>query len=556
MDSEGAVRVSSPPPGQCSLHFARTAEKGKIYSNPRAPPKKTDEEGGGGRGKTRKTPSSAPARVASRACALDSPPPCARAGPIIGAPTSAPISLPPLLPLSFVPLPSSSFLKAGVPLQNLSPLSLSVASAPAKPSPAKSKAPPSLSPPGPCLRLLAPVFPLMAESIDDGEFWLPPQFLSDADADDDDDLLVFPERRCPAPGGSAASFAAAGSTHVAPAPAPAPVALPYLERARGVVLSPDLGSPVESVVGSTEEWSDVEERIADLTRKVARSTLEDDFEYSKGLFWSGSPKSTLCGLRSGRGCGQGSSLGSPNGPSQPASPPGTLNLLREAAGRVAHLRINDEELYALNGFAKYHKYDVAPPYSYPSISQPQPFQASAPFRHVPTMAQAPFQVVRNSDFAGVVGNGRFGAATAWPTLQQAHRQSELRSHHLHGSGRRAVFLGSAGLKRESAGTGVFLPRRAVPEPEPRKKTGSTVLIPAKVVQALNLNLDDTGSQHQLQSRLNVCFAPESDGAWRYRSNRPHHVQQRGNHHAHHHHHNNRRPPATSHEIRLPQEWTY
>lgn len=99
----------------------------------------------------------------------------------------------------------------------------------------------------------------------------------------------------------------------------------------------------------------------------------------QGLFLSGSPKSTLCGLRSGRGCGQGSSLGSPNGPSQPASPPGTLNLLREAAGRVAHLRINDEELYALNGFAKYHKYDVAPPpCSYPSISQPQPFQASTP----------------------------------------------------------------------------------------------------------------------------------------------------------------------------------
>ncbi|XP_030445756.1 uncharacterized protein LOC115668441 [Syzygium oleosum] len=391
----------------------------------------------------------------------------------------------------------------------------------------------------------------MAESIDDGEFWLPPQFLSDADADDDDDLLVFPERRCPAPGGGS-SAAAAAATHAASASASA---LPYFERARGVVLSPDLGSPVESVVGSTEEWSDVEERIADLTRKVAQSTLEDDFEYSKGFFLSGSPKSTLCGLRSGCGCGQGSSRGSPNGPSQPASPPGTLNLLREAAGRVAHLGINDEELYALNSFAKYHKYDVAP-YSYPSISQHQPFQAATPFRHVTTMAQAPFQGVRNSDFAGVVGNGRFAAAAAWPTLQQAHRQqSELRSHHLHGSGRRAVFLGSAGLKRESAGTGVFLPRRAVSEPEHRKKTGSTVLIPAKVVQALNLNLDDTGSQPQLQSRLNVCFAPESDGAWRYRSNRPHHVQQRGNHHTHHHHHN-RRPPAMSHEIRLPQEWTY
>ncbi|XP_030532005.1 uncharacterized protein LOC115742055 [Rhodamnia argentea] len=373
----------------------------------------------------------------------------------------------------------------------------------------------------------------MAESIDDGEFWLPPQFLSDAD-----ELLVFPERRFPGPSWGAAAAHASAAT-----------AFPSFELAGGLGRSPDLGSPVESVEGSTEDWSDEGEHIADLTRKVAQSTLEDDFEYSKGLFLSGSPKSTLCGLRSGCGCGQGSSRGSPNGPSQPASSPGTLNLLREAAGRVAHLGISDEELYGLNRFAKFHEYDVAL-YSYPSISQPQPFQAPTPFRYVKTMGQTPCQGVRNNESAGV-GNGRFvgAAATAWPTVQQAHRQSELRGHHVHGSSRRAVFLGSAGLKRESAGTGVFLPRRAVPEPEPRKK-GSTVLIPPKVVQALNLNLADTGSQPQLQSRLNVCFAPESDGAWRYRSNRPH-VQQRGHHQQPH-----RRPAAMSHEIRLPQEWTY
>lgn len=295
----------------------------------------------------------------------------------------------------------------------------------------------------------------MAESIDDGEFWLPPQFLSDAD-----DLLVFPERRFPDPRSGAAA------THAAAA-----LVFPSFELARGLGRSPDLGSPVESVVGSTEDWSDEEGHIADLTRKVAQSTLEDEFEYSKGLFLSGSPKSTLCGLRSGCGCGQRSSRGSPEGPSQPGSPPGTLNLLREAAGRVAHLGINDEELYGHNRFPKLHKYDVAP-YTYPSFSQPQPFQAAAAFQHVKTMGQTPFQGVRSNDIAGV-GNGRFVgvAATPWPTLQQARRQSELGGHHVHGSGRRAVFPGSAGLKRESAGTGVFLPRRAAPEPELRKKIG-------------------------------------------------------------------------------------
>lgn len=60
---------------------------------------------------------------------------------------------------------------------------------------------------------------------------------------------------------------------------------------------------------------------------------------------------------------------------------------------------------------------------------------------------------------------------------------------------RAVFLTPSGPKRERNGTGVFLPRPAGAPAEPKKKTGcSTVLVPARVVQALNLNLDDLGAQ--------------------------------------------------------------
>ncbi|VAH19790.1 unnamed protein product [Triticum turgidum subsp. durum] len=45
------------------------------------------------------------------------------------------------------------------------------------------------------------------------------------------------------------------------------------------------------------------------------------------------------------------------------------------------------------------------------------------------------------------------------------------------------------------GTGVFLPRPAGAPAEARKKSGcSTVLVPARVVHALNLNLDDLGAQ--------------------------------------------------------------
>lgn len=64
---------------------------------------------------------------------------------------------------------------------------------------------------------------------------------------------------------------------------------------------------------------------------------------------------------------------------------------------------------------------------------------------------------------------------------------------------RAVFLTPPGAKRERNGTGVFLPRPAgAPAAEPKRRTAgacsSTVLVPARVVQALNLRLEDLGAQ--------------------------------------------------------------
>lgn len=56
---------------------------------------------------------------------------------------------------------------------------------------------------------------------------------------------------------------------------------------------------------------------------------------------SGSPQSTLCG------CRQGSSNGSPNGPSQVSNPAATWDLLYAAAGEVARMRTS-EEMQSLN----------------------------------------------------------------------------------------------------------------------------------------------------------------------------------------------------------------
>lgn len=62
---------------------------------------------------------------------------------------------------------------------------------------------------------------------------------------------------------------------------------------------------------------------------------------------------------------------------------------------------------------------------------------------------------------------------------------------VNGSGMRAVFLGTPGA-RELGGTGVFLPRRLGSGHDTKRKPAcSTVLLPSRIVQALNLNVEDT-----------------------------------------------------------------
>lgn len=89
----------------------------------------------------------------------------------------------------------------------------------------------------------------MAESLDDGEFWLPPEFLTDNDIameknerDSESTKTLFPFEF---------SYGGFGS-------------------------SSDLSSPVESVVGSSETESDEEDYLSGLTRQMTRSTLLDD----------------------------------------------------------------------------------------------------------------------------------------------------------------------------------------------------------------------------------------------------------------------------------------
>ncbi|XP_059667879.1 uncharacterized protein LOC132313214 isoform X2 [Cornus florida] len=427
----------------------------------------------------------------------------------------------------------------------------------------------------------------MAEDLDDGEFWLPPQILTDEDilmdysnthnlnksinGDKTDSGFCFPLDFSYGFGSSATPYS-------------------------------DLSSPVESVVGSTETESDEEDFITGLTRKMAHSTLLDELwktdtslgcENQKTWPMSGSPQSTLCGVIGGCGCKKcstRSSRGSPNCASQLSSPPpssaamsmneAAYDLLYAAAGKVARLRMIEERIgcYENRGI-------LAPPRRTCPVSAPLKKANPNPNPNTgfhsnsnPSLSyqQLQFEQLRQQQMmkqqqgsvgwgqskgtwqnqVGVVQNRapRNGSArplglssSAWPTLQQSQQQQHPQPQAQPGSGMRAVFLGNHGAKRECAGTGVFLPRRIGTPTETRKKPAcSTVLLPDRVVQALNLKLDTMDAQSQFQSRYNRSLSPEYDAAVKYRNNVLMAQELR----------NVRPQPAVHHEVRLPQEWTY
>ncbi|RDX96156.1 hypothetical protein CR513_21213, partial [Mucuna pruriens] len=334
----------------------------------------------------------------------------------------------------------------------------------------------------------------MADNLDDGEFWLPYQFLVDDDGDDtsfDNNL--------------AASNAKNDQT-----------LFPYLSSA-------------------SETESDEEEHIAGLTRRVALELDLNSVETKpKGVVVSGSPQSTLSAFGS-------SGKGSPNGSVLSAN--STWDLLRAAAGKVERIQLSEDELYGYSYVRNAAKPSPAGLGFYPRPQPPQPslsqqqlqvkqFQMLRQQQHQRGMV--PYSGRNNNVRAGNVGL----SASAWSPLQ-------------HASGMRAVFLGNPSGKRESAGTGVFLPRCVDTRTESSKKPAcSTVLIPDRVVHAMNLNAKGGHLQRQHQPRLN---GGNGKAVSRFRNNNNNYY---GNSHQKR---NSARPQQTQvvkEEIQLPQEWTY
>lgn len=152
------------------------------------------------------------------------------------------------------------------------------------------------------------------------------------------------------------------------------------------------------------------------------------------------------------------------------------------------------------------------------------------------------------DYSKVHGNVR----NCYQKQQQTHPRfsSELQSqspkstsrpsyerpkHATGGPGMQAIFIGSG--QRSCGGTGVFLPEKAGSKPT-KKPACAPVLLPARVIEALNLKVDELGLQ----------ITPPNQGVL---SKRNKSTKKK----------NNRkdaqyRPSSSSQDIFLPKEWTY
>ncbi|KAL0867204.1 hypothetical protein Bca101_046322 [Brassica carinata] len=267
--------------------------------------------------------------------------------------------------------------------------------------------------------------------VDDAEFWLPPEFLTD------DDFLVEKENK--------------------------ESAFPY---------EPSHG------------FGDEESLLAGLSRKMAQTTLEDDFFGAKA--W-GTDASFGCQTRVS---------------SQAAA---AWDVYCAAAEELAMMNINGGRGGLLDHPRKHPlaaaklSNDGSGFYSRQSL-QYQKLQAiqfhqlkqQELMKHHRQLAQQRVNHHRIKSTARVDLS-----PSAWPQRRD-------------GSGMRAVFLGDRTGKRGSTGTGVFLPRSVdLTSPKP---TLGTVLVPARVVHALNLNEPVV---HQTPIRSSASF---NDASWRQRSN--------------------------------------
>ncbi|PKA51986.1 hypothetical protein AXF42_Ash008215 [Apostasia shenzhenica] len=312
----------------------------------------------------------------------------------------------------------------------------------------------------------------MSSELEEGEFWLPAEFL-------DEDFFLQETQT--------------GETKL-----------------MGLVTGKPSASPAES---ATETESDEEDSIAEVTREMARHFLHDEKMpfLSKAKVMATSPQSPLCNS----GTWSVSSGCSLKRPSQvPASSLVQVehgrDLLFAGSGEIIKMKKAEERVLRFGLVNSPEKLPNNRFDSNPILTQRQIQATQVEILNPFPSPVFPQNLERRFAFpAGLIFVFQFyqlkrqqlikqQLSAAWGRQKQATMATRSSPAvgtwpQLPTAGMRAVFLNSPGTRRKSAGTGVFLPRRACSTNEPTKKPAcSTVLVPARVVQALNLNLDDIG----------------------------------------------------------------
>ncbi|KAF5738482.1 hypothetical protein HS088_TW13G01381 [Tripterygium wilfordii] len=409
------------------------------------------------------------------------------------------------------------------------------------------------------------------------EFWLPTGFIVDKDSAMETEILKKN----------------ASKADVAPSLS-FPMEFPYEFDSFGSSCSA-LSSPGESVVGCIETESCGEEDflMTGLTRRLNQSSISETRKIGPKpeSMWvmAGSPESTLSGARQL----SVSSNGSSSGVSPPMTPFGerynTWDLIYEAAGQVARLKMTNEapKFYSSNfqarlgpreshgparsqnqvtGVIDTSHSDFCEAHGFThNVSQQMNLQyqrarleqlvkqrqhkqrqcASVWAKQVDLNLQLQNQQIQSAaQRASGFQTGRCGnpvtvgvPQSAWPRLLQSplhqSQQFAAQSQHLN-PGMKAIVPGGSGVKRVCAGTGVFLPRRyGNNNPQPCKKTGySAATLPVKVVH----------SHPHTQAAFNTVLPSEYE-ALVARRNAVLTLQKR-------------MLQQENHDLGLPQEWAY
>ncbi|EOA24242.1 hypothetical protein CARUB_v10017474mg [Capsella rubella] len=360
---------------------------------------------------------------------------------------------------------------------------------------------------------------------DDAEFWLPPEFLTD------DDFLVEKENN----GGGLDDTS------------------PYEPRLGFGAF----GSAVKPNALSLEKEGGDDDFLAGLTRQMVKSSLEDDFSGgfcadhsfpagNNNKAW-GVNRAPLC--VAGTGCCCQTRRSNQNCNSRVSS----WDLYCAAAEEVARMSIIDETYHSGRGL-------LAPP-SKPSSAATAtavknlPNNGTGYYNHHQSLPYQKLQAIQFQQLKqqqlmkhhhhrqlvhqsrGVILNN--GSKNVGPVdLSSSAWSNQLPRRDV----MRAVFIGDHTRKRGSTGTGVFLPRSvnhtsSRAEIRDEKPTLSTVLVPARLAQVLNLNV---GEPVRTSGNLN-------DVSWRQRSNNGGFSSQL---------HGGVRAEQAVNEPRLPSEWAY